>query len=135
MKQFSIKGLQKPLMAAALVVVGGAMVLTPLAGVYASSHREAPLLTGDPKADATDLYAFVSPDNKDTATIIANYSPFQNPPGGPNFNTFGDDVTYDINIDNNGDAAPDIIYRYAFKTTTQDPKTFSLQHRPHQILN
>jgi hypothetical protein len=45
----------------------------------ASSHREAPLISQDPVADATDLYAFVSPDNPDTVTLIANYYPMEDP--------------------------------------------------------
>lgn len=83
----------------------------------ASSHREAPTIAQDPAADATDLYAFVSPDAPDTVTLIANYYPGQDPAGGPNFYRFGDDVTYDINVDNNGDAVADITYRFNFSTT------------------
>jgi hypothetical protein len=87
----------------------------------ASSHREAPLISQDPAADATDLYAFVSPDAPDTVTLIANYYPGEDPAGGPNFYRFGDDVTYDINIDNNGDAVADITYRFNFSTTIKNP--------------
>ncbi len=50
-----------------------------------SSHREAPEISKDPVADSADLYAFVSPDNPSTVTIIANYVPLQQPAGGPNF--------------------------------------------------
>jgi hypothetical protein len=70
----------------------------------ASSHREAALISGDPQADATDVYAFVSPDAPDTITLIASWSPFEDPAGGPNFYKFGDNVLYEIKIDNNGDA-------------------------------
>ena len=70
-----------------------------------SSHREAPEISKDPVADSTDLYAFVSPDRPDTVTIIANYIPLEQPAGGPNFASFGDDVRYEIKVDNNGDAA------------------------------
>ena len=68
-----------------------------------SSHREAPEISKDPVADSTDLYAFVSPDQPDNVTIIANYVPLEEPAGGPNFYEFGDDVLYEINIDNDGD--------------------------------
>ena len=47
--------------------------------LFASSHREAPLISNDPLADNTDLYAFRSPDDLGTVTIIANYIPFQLP--------------------------------------------------------
>ena len=69
-----------------------------------SSHREAPEISKDPVADNADLYAFVSPDNPGTVTIIANYVPLQLPAGGPNFYEFGDDVLYKVHIDNDGDA-------------------------------
>ncbi len=93
-------------------------------GAFASSHREAPLISGDPKVDATDLYAFVSPDNSGTVTLIANYSPFEEPAGGPNFNSFDDKALYEIKIDNNGDAKPDIVYQFRFNTTVGNPNTF-----------
>lgn len=91
---------------------------------FGSSHREAPLVSGDPKVDATDLYAFVSPDNKNTVTLIANYIPFEEPSGGPNFFSFDDKAMYEIKIDNNGDAKEDIVYQFKFKTTTLNPNTF-----------
>src|SRR4051812_7017508 len=67
---------------------------------YASSHREAPLISNDPQADNTDLYAFRSPDDPNTITIIANYIPFESPEGGPNYFTFGTNVRYEIHIKN-----------------------------------
>src|SRR5439155_24471750 len=84
----------------------------------ASSHAEAPLISQDPRADNTDLYAFVSPDRPDTVTIIANYIPLEAPASGPNFPSFDDTVAYDINIDNNGDSVEDLTYRFRFTTRT-----------------
>jgi hypothetical protein len=89
-----------------------------------SSHREAPEISKDPVADSTDLYAFVSPDNSSTVTLIANYVPLQLPSGGPNFYEFGDDVLYEIHVDNDGDAQADITYRFQFHTELQNPNTF-----------
>jgi hypothetical protein len=89
-----------------------------------SSHREAPEISQDPVADSTDLYAFVSPDSPDTVTLIANYIPLEEPAGGPNFYEFGQDVQYDINIDNNQDGLADIIYRFRFSTRVRDEDTF-----------
>ena len=89
-----------------------------------SSHREAPQISKDPVADSTDVYAFVSPDAPSTVTLIANYLPLQGPDGGPNFYEFGDDVLYEINIDNNGDGRPDIVYQFQFSTTLRDPSFF-----------
>ncbi len=89
-----------------------------------SSHREAPSISQDPAADNADTYAFVSPDDPSTVTIITNYVPLQSPPGGPNFFEFGDDVLYSIYIDNDGDALPEITYQFRFHTTYQNPETF-----------
>jgi uncharacterized protein DUF4331 len=89
-----------------------------------SSHREAPEISKDPVADSSDLYAFVSPDDPDTVTIIANYVPMQLPASGPNFFEFGDDVLYEIHIDANGDARPDITYQFRFRTELRNNNTF-----------
>jgi hypothetical protein len=93
-------------------------------GTFASSHREAPLISKDPEADNTDLYAFVSPDKPDTVTIIANYIPLEEPAGGPNFVAFDDAARYEIHIDNNGDAKDDITYQFQFETKIRNPNTF-----------
>jgi hypothetical protein len=89
-----------------------------------SSHREAPAIAKDPVADSTDLYAFVSPDAPGTVTLIANYIPLEGPDGGPNFFEFGDDVLYAIYVDNDGDAKPDVTYRFRFTTQVKNPSTF-----------
>lgn len=89
-----------------------------------SSHREAPETSKDPAADSTDFYAFVSPDAPDTVTFIANYVPLEAPDGGPNFFEFGNDVLYEIKIDNTGDAVPKITYQFRFTTTLQNPNSF-----------
>ena len=100
----------------------------------ASSHREAPLISNDPAADNTDLYAFVSPDAPNTVTIIANYIPLEQPAGGPNFASFGDDVRYEIKVDNNGDGEEDITYRFRFHTATGNPNTFLYNTGPIDTL-
>jgi hypothetical protein len=100
-----------------------------------SSHREAPEISKDPVADSTDVYAFVSPDNSDTVTLIANYIPLQGPAGGPNFYEFGDDVLYQIHIDNNGDGRADISYQFRFTTTVADPDTFLYNTGPITSLS
>ena len=74
--------------------------------------------------DLTDVYAFVSPDAPDTVTLIANVIPFEQPAGGPNFYRFGDDVLYQLNVDNDGDARADKQYQFRFTTTTANPGTF-----------
>ena len=91
----------------------------------ASSHREAPMLVGDPLADNTDVYAFRSPDNPNTVTVIANYIGLELPQGGPNYISFGEDIRYEIHFKTNqlsfGD---DLLYRFTFRKTNEDPTTF-----------
>ena len=114
--------------------IAAALGFTLIAPATASSHREAPAITEDPVADLTDLYAFVSPDRPDSTTFVMNSGPFQNPGGGPNFDKFGDDVLYALNIDNNGDAVADIKYQFRFKTTYQNPETFLYNTGPVRSL-
>ncbi len=101
----------------ALVATGGALAPGTSS---ASSHREAPLTAANPLIDNTDTYAFVSPDKPDTTTLIANWIPFEDPSGGPNFYPFGaDGYRYNIKVDNNGDAKPDITYQWTFTNDDQ----------------
>jgi hypothetical protein len=88
----------------------------------ASSHREAPLISEDPSADNTDLYAFRSPDKPDTATIISNWIPGEDPAAGPNWYTFSPSARYDIYADTNGDGKPDITWYFRFRN--QAPVAF-----------
>jgi hypothetical protein len=100
-----------------------------------SSHREAPEIAKDPVADSSDLYAFVTPNKPDTVTLIANYVPMQVPAGGPNFYEFGDDVRYDINIDNNGDGQPEVSYQFRFETEIRNDRTFLYNTGPIESLD
>jgi hypothetical protein len=108
--------------AAAVALLGlagvvGAAKLGPGNG-QASSHREAPLIAEDPSADLTDLYAFRSPDKPNTVTILANVIPGEDPAAGPNWYTFSPGARYNLKIDTNGDARPDVTYRFQFHTKT-----------------
>ena len=101
-----------------------AMIVNTLP-VWASSHREAPMIADDPMADNTDLYAFKSPTDPNKIILIANYIPFQLPQGGPNFAHFSENVRYEIHIDNNvATTGDDIIYRFTFDRKNEDPTTF-----------
>lgn len=95
------------------------------AALMSSSHREAPLIADDPLADNTDVYAFRSPNAPDKICIIANYIPGQLPYGGPNYYHFGENIRYEVHIDNNlNTPGDDIVYRFTFHQTNQDPTTF-----------
>jgi hypothetical protein len=100
-----------------------------------SSHREAPEISKDPVADSTDVYAFVSPDKPGTVTLIANYVPLQGPAGGPNFYEFGDDVLYEIHVDNNGDGHADVTFQFRFTSQVRNENTFLYNTGPIQSLD
>jgi hypothetical protein len=107
------------------VALSISMVVMGSISAFASSHREAPLISNDPLADNTDVYAFVSPDNPNKVTLIASYVPMQLPQGGPNYAGFGENIRYEIHVDNNtATAGDDITYRFTFHKTNQDPTTF-----------
>lgn len=89
-----------------------------------SSHREAPTISKDPVADNTDTYAFVTPDDPSTVTIITNYLPGEAANGGPNFYEFGDDVLYSVHVDNDGDGVPDVSFEFRFTTEIRNDTTF-----------
>ncbi|NRB50465.1 MAG: DUF4331 domain-containing protein [Saprospiraceae bacterium] len=108
-----------------LRLVIAALLLGSSIGSFASSHREAPLIANDPLADNTDVYAFRSPDDPNTVTIIANYIPAELPHGGPNYYTFGENIRYEVHIDNDATRPGDeIIYRFTFTRNNEDPTTF-----------
>ncbi|MEJ7685919.1 MAG: DUF4331 domain-containing protein [Variovorax sp.] len=99
-----------------------ACVLTLVASAaLASSHREAPFIAGQPKVDATDLYMFRSyePGRENFVTVLANYQPFQDPQGGPNFYMFDANAQYEIHFDNNGDGVEDLTFQFRFKNTSK----------------
>jgi len=101
------------------------MVLASTSVVEASSHREAPLIANDPLADNTDLYAFRSPDDPNSVTLIACYIPGEIPFGGPNYYTFGENIRYEIHVDNDASVVGDeITYRFTFDIVNEDPTTF-----------
>ena len=115
--------------AVALACAGGMLTAVGFAGLgplaaTASSHREAPLIAGTPQYDTTDVYAFRSPEKQSTVTLAASWLPFQEPAGGPNFYSFATDAQYDIHVDNDADAKPDVTFRWTFKDHYVSKDTF-----------
>lgn len=90
-----------------------------------SFHREAPAIS----ADGADVYAFVSPDRPGTVTIISTYRP---PADAPEF---GDDVLYEIHVDDNGDGRPDLSYQFRFRTELRNLRTFLYNTGPIESLD
>ncbi|SHM68872.1 DUF4331 domain-containing protein [Cryptosporangium aurantiacum] len=108
----------------AALAAGGLALATAVTGLgpgtaQSSSHREAPLIAADPAVDNTDFYAMASPDTPGSILLVANFQPFEEPNGGPNFYPFATDAAYKINVDNDGDAKPDVVFRWTFKNDDQ----------------
>src|ERR1700728_4168298 len=100
------------------------LLITP-PGVFASSHREAPITALDHAADITDFYAFVSYDHPDRVTFIMNVDPFLEPSNGPNFFPFDPNILYQIKIDNNQNALADLTFNIQFQTQIRAPQLFT----------
>src|SRR5215203_4161080 len=116
------------LAAAALAAVGTGGVVATLG--QGSSHREAPLTSQDPTADNTDVYAFTAADAPGDLTVVANWIPFEDPAGGPNFYNFDPKARYYVNVDNTGDGRYDVRYRFAFRTKIRNPTSFAVALPP-----
>src|SRR5215213_5879611 len=116
-------GGMEPMRKTALVAAfAAAAVAVPLS--LGSSHREAPLTSIDPTGDDTDLYAYTAKDAPGALTVVANWIPFEDPAGGPNFYRFDDRARYYVNVDNTGDGRYDIRYRFTFRTRIGNAGTF-----------
>ncbi|GAA2309939.1 DUF4331 domain-containing protein [Streptomyces kunmingensis] len=130
----SLAALVTGALAAGGLAAAGATALQP-GQAHASSHREAPLISGDPQHDNTDVYAFVSPDKPDTTTLVANWLPFEEPAGGPNFYPFAEKSQHDVHIDSDGDGQGDLLYRWTFDTQTKNGNTFLYNTGPVTSLD
>jgi hypothetical protein len=108
---------------AALVAALAAGALAVTIGV-GSSHREAPQIMLDPSADNTDVYAFTAKDAPGSLTVVANWIPFEDPSGGPNFGKLDPKARYYVKIDNDGDGVEDVAYRWQFTSRFRNPDTF-----------
>jgi Domain of unknown function (DUF4331) len=123
-------------------MMGAAIALVALLAVgaspsFASSHREAPLISGDPEADLNDVYAYRDFADPGKVNFVITAYPLEEPGGAPNYYKFGDNVRYDLNIDRNGDAKPDITYRFRFSTHVRNGDVFvyNLPGNPVTSLN
>jgi hypothetical protein len=119
----------------AVCLAAAAAIAIAIGPLTASSHREAPLISQDPLADNTDVYAFVSPASPDRVTILASFIPLQVPSGGPNFSKFDDNVLYELMVDNNGDAVEDVTFQFRFRTEIRNPNTFLYNTGPIDSLD
>ena len=110
--------------AAAALLLGGAAL--------ASSHREAPFVTKNPKVDGTDFYLFRSyePGRDGYVTIVANYLPIQSTYGGPNFFKLDPNALYEIHVDNDGDAIEDLTFQFRFQNALSGGNGLALDIGP-----
>lgn len=129
--------MRKTLNIAALFVLGASLLLSGVTRPsQASSHREAPLIVGDPLADNTDIYAFRSTEagRDGFVTLIANYIPFEAAYGGPHFYKFDDTVLYAIKVDNTGDGVEDVTYQFQFTNNIKNGDTILGMAAPNEAL-
>src|SRR5919206_1838306 len=111
-------------------LIGAATVAALAAGAVAvsggsaSSHREAPGTMKDPTADNTDVYAFTAPDAPGDLTVVANWIPFEDPAGGPNFYRLDPSADYYVKVDNTGDGYEDVAYKFKFRDHIRNKNTF-----------
>ena len=119
-----------------LVVVASFFCGLAVIPAHASSHREAPLIAGDPAADNTDVYAFRSTEAGRDAfvTLIANFIPGETPGDGPHYFKFDETVLYEIKIDNTGDGVEDIAYQFRFTNQIKNPDTVLGMASPNEAL-
>src|SRR5689334_5697064 len=86
----------------------------------ASSHMDAPMITRDPAANTTDVYAFVQGEgNSKTLVTALGVYPHEEPGIGPNKYNFDDNVLYEIHVATGDDVAagkPTFSYQFQFKT-------------------
>lgn len=138
-----MNALRQPLRRTGLVL---SMVLTPLiliaasliayqANAWASSHREAPLISKDAFADNTDTYVFISPENQNNIVFVGSWIPFEGPEGGPNYFEWDPSALYDIYVDNDGDAKADITYTLSSRVSVPNPLTFLYNTGPINALD
>lgn len=108
---------------------GFAIVLATLVAyspqVFAASHREAPITALDQKADITDWFTFVSPEHPDRVVMILNVDPFLEPSNGPNYFPFDPGILYEMKVDNDHDARPDVTFQFRFQTSIGLPGVFT----------
>jgi hypothetical protein len=109
---------------ARLWVLAALLPLSLAAPSLASSHREAPLISNDPAADNTDFYMFRDPAAPSRIVFISNWVPLEEPAGGPNFFHFEPNIRFEINVDSDGDALEDIVYRLQFTRHVRYADTF-----------
>jgi hypothetical protein len=94
------------------------------AGVFGSSHREAPEILTDPTADNTDVYAYTAKDAPGSLTVVANWIPLEEPAGGPYYGKLDPKARYYVKIDNTGDGREDVAYRWKFHSKFRNPNSF-----------
>src|SRR5947209_2717418 len=105
----------------------GLIVAQLASPAWASSHMDAPLITLDPAANTTDVYAFVQMENgvKTLVTALGVY-PFEEPGIGPNKYNFDPNVLYQIHVALGKDVAagrPTLSYQFQFKTSFKNQNT------------
>jgi len=107
---------------AAPLVLAAAVAAAWAPASHASSHREAPFISGLPRVDATDFYMFRSyePGRDQYVVLVANYIPLQDAYGGPNYFKLDPNAVYEIHVSNDGGARENLTFQFKFQNTNDD---------------
>ena len=94
----------------------------------ASSHMDAPLITLDPAANTTDVYAFVREHDSVKYLVVAlGVYPFEEPGIGPNKLNFDDNVLYELHLALGTNSVSlgraDLSYQFQFDTHFKNTNT------------
>src|SRR5438128_5889540 len=110
------------------LLLAGATAMAPLPMTNAADHAEATLVAGDPGADLADVFAFLDPNDNSKVVLALDVEGFVVPSELLNLSFFAPDVTYRLEIENTGDAAPDASLEVTFS-----PQTSSSAPQPATI--
>ena len=116
----------------AALALAAALAAAP---AVASSHREAPAISTDPAADNTDVYFFRDPVDPSRLVLIGNWIPLEEPAGGPNFYHFEPNIRYEFNVDWDGDAIEDVVYRFTFTRNVRNGADVPAEHRAGRVAD
>lgn len=94
------------------------ITLLPVSLATAADHLDAPNLAGMGDLDINDLYAFQSPNDTNNTVLIMTVNPASRVLSG---STFNPNASYEIQIDNTGDAVADVTYSATFSPAVSAP--------------
>jgi len=125
-----LRGKLKQIATTGLVFLASISLAVPTAPpVNAADHAEATLVAGDPAADIADVFAFLDPNDNSKVVLAMDVEGFIVPSELLNLSFFSPDVTYQLQIENTGDAVADQFIDVTFspQTSRSKPQTATIK--------